>query len=39
MGGTLVEDNFKALDNGAQFIVGTPGRVYDMMKRYVLKTD
>ena len=39
MGGTLVEDNFKALDNGAQFIVGTPGRVYDMMKRYALKTD
>lgn len=39
MGGTLVEDNFKALDSGAQFIVGTPGRVYDMMKRYALKTD
>ena len=38
MGGTGVEDNFKALDGGAQFIVGTPGRVYDMMKRYVLKT-
>jgi translation initiation factor 4A len=39
MGGTVVEDNFRALDNGAQFIVGTPGRIYDMMKRYVLKTD
>lgn len=39
MGGTLVEDNFKVLDAGAQFIVGTPGRVYDMMKRYVLKTE
>ena len=39
MGGTGVEDNFKALDGGAQFIVGTPGRVYDMMKRYVLKTS
>lgn len=39
MGGTGVEDNFKALDAGAQFIVGTPGRVYDMMKRYVLKTS
>ena len=38
MGGTLVEDNFKILDKGVQFIVGTPGRVYDMMKRYVLKT-
>jgi len=39
MGGTLVEDNFKVLDAGAQFIVGTPGRIYDMMKRYVLKTE
>lgn len=39
MGGTLVEDNFKTLDKGVQFIVGTPGRVYDMMKRYVLKTS
>ena len=39
MGGTGVDDNFKALDAGAQFIVGTPGRVYDMMKRYVLKTS
>ena len=38
MGGTGVEDNFKALDKGAQMIIGTPGRVYDMMKRYVLKT-
>ena len=38
MGGTGVDENFKALDGGAQFIVGTPGRVYDMMKRYVLKT-
>tara|TARA_B100000575_G_C23143146_1_gene665919 strand:- start:4859 stop:6097 length:1239 start_codon:yes stop_codon:yes gene_type:complete len=39
MGGTLVEDNFKTLDNGVQFIIGTPGRIYDMMKRYVLKTE
>ena len=38
MGGTGVDDNFKALDGGAQFIVGTPGRIFDMMKRYVLKT-
>lgn len=39
MGGTLVDDNFKALDKGAQFIIGTPGRVFDMMKRYVLQTS
>jgi len=39
MGGTQVEENFKLLDEGVQYIIGTPGRVYDMMKRYVLKTD
>jgi translation initiation factor 4A len=39
MGGTLVDDNFKTLDKGAQFIIGTPGRVFDMMKRYVLQTS
>ncbi len=39
MGGTQVEENFKAFDDGAQVIIGTPGRVYDMMKRYVFKTD
>ena len=39
MGGTQVEENFKTLDGGVQYIIGTPGRVYDMMKRYVLKTD
>ena len=36
MGGTQVEENFKQLDEGVQYIIGTPGRVYDMMKRYVL---
>ena len=39
IGGTKVEDNFKSLDKGAQIIIGTPGRVFDMIKRYVLKTD
>jgi translation initiation factor 4A len=39
-GGTSVHENFKQLDNGAQIIVGTPGRIYDMMnKRYALRTD
>lgn len=39
MGGTNVDDNFKILDKGVHIIVGTPGRVFDMIKRYVLKTD
>jgi translation initiation factor 4A len=39
IGGTSVDDNIKTIDRGVHYIVGTPGRVYDMMKRYVLKTD
>jgi translation initiation factor 4A len=39
IGGTRVDDNFKSLDKGAQYVVGTPGRVYDMIKRYALKMD
>lgn len=39
MGGTKVDDNFRILDDGAQYIVGTPGRVFDMIKRYALITD
>ena len=38
IGGTRVDENFKTLDKGVQFIVGTPGRVFDMIKRYALKT-
>ena len=39
IGGTTINNNFKLLDEGVQFIVGTPGRVYDMIKRYALKTN
>jgi superfamily II DNA/RNA helicase len=37
IGGVSIESNKKALDSGAQFIVGTPGRIQDMIKRYVLR--
>ena len=37
IGGVSIESNKKALDGGAQFIVGTPGRIQDMIKRYVLR--
>jgi translation initiation factor 4A len=37
IGGIPVKENMKDLDNGAQFIVGTPGRIQDMIKRYILK--
>jgi len=39
MGGTSVEQNFKQLDKGVQVVIGTPGRIYDMMRRYALKTN
>lgn len=39
MGGTKVDENFRSLDEGAQFIIGTPGRVFDMIKRFALRTD
>ena len=39
MGGTDLKENFRMLDEGLQFIVGTPGRVFDMLKRYAIVTD
>ena len=39
MGGTSVENNFKKLEEGVQVVIGTPGRIYDMMRRYALKTN
>ncbi|KAI1994207.1 translation initiation factor eIF4A [Ophidiomyces ophidiicola] len=39
IGGTNVRDDMKALQDGPQVVVGTPGRVHDMIQRRVLKTD
>jgi superfamily II DNA/RNA helicase len=39
VGGNPVRDDIRALDSGAQFIVGTPGRVYDLMSRNALNTS
>jgi translation initiation factor 4A len=36
IGGTNVKENMKNLETGAQIIVGTPGRVSDMINRKVL---
>jgi len=38
-GGSPVRDDIKSLTSGAQFIVGTPGRIYDLMHRDVLRRD
>lgn len=37
IGGTSVGDDIKALESGAQIVVGTPGRVYDMVERGFFK--
>lgn len=36
IGGSQVRDNIRALEQGAQFIVGTPGRIYDLVNRDAL---
>ena len=38
-GGTPLRDDIKALEKGCQFLVGTPGRIYDLMSRNILKRD
>jgi len=39
IGGTNVREDMKTLEAGAQVVVGTPGRVFDMINRGALKTD
>jgi len=36
VGGTLVRDDVRILKDGVQVVVGTPGRVFDMINRNVL---
>eukprot|EP01007_Sphenomonas_quadrangularis_P001430 NODE_237_length_1762_cov_472.978400_g178_i0.p1 GENE.NODE_237_length_1762_cov_472.978400_g178_i0~~NODE_237_length_1762_cov_472.978400_g178_i0.p1 ORF type:complete len:405 (+),score=102.67 NODE_237_length_1762_cov_472.978400_g178_i0:62-1276(+) len=39
VGGTRVQDDMRKLQGGVVVAVGTPGRVYDMIKRGWLRTD
>lgn len=39
IGGTSVRETIGKIEAGAQIIVGTPGRVTDMLMRHVLRTD
>lgn len=39
VGGTVVRDDIRILKTGVHIVVGTPGRVLDMMKRGFMKTD
>lgn len=36
IGGTSVRDDQRKLEGGVQIVVGTPGRVYDMIQRKIL---
>lgn len=39
VGGTGVREDVSRLEGGVQIIVGTPGRVYDLIQRGILRTD
>ncbi|XP_022668616.1 eukaryotic initiation factor 4A-I-like isoform X2 [Varroa jacobsoni] len=39
IGGTNVKDDIRNLEKGMHVVVGTPGRVYDMIQRRALRTD
>merc|ERR1719405_310340 len=39
VGGTSVREDTRILQNGVQVVVGTPGRVYDMLRRRALRPD
>jgi len=39
VGGTAVRDDIRTLQEGVHIVVGTPGRVYDMINRRSLKMD
>jgi len=39
MGGTSVNQDIEQLNKGVQLVIGTPGRIYDMILRQALKTN
>jgi translation initiation factor 4A len=39
MGKTPLREDMRALQKGCQFLVGTPGRIYDLMNRKYFQTD
>jgi len=39
IGGTLVRDDINTLRHGVQIVVGTPGRVFDMVNRQIMVLD
>ncbi|KAJ3201974.1 translation initiation factor eIF4A, partial [Entophlyctis luteolus] len=39
IGGTSIKEDTRKLQDGAQVVVGTPGRVFDMINRGLFRTD
>ena len=39
VGGTAVCDDIRTLQDGVDVVMGTPGRVYDMIQRRALRLD
>ena len=39
MGKTPVRDDIRCLDRGVHFLIGTPGRIYDLMNRRAFSTE
>lgn len=39
VGGTMIKDDVKILNKGIHVVVGTPGRVYDMINRQALRLE
>ena len=39
LGGTNIREDIAKLQEGVHIVVGTPGRVYDMINRRALRTD
>jgi translation initiation factor 4A len=39
VGGTPLREDIRAIEKGVQFLIGTPGRIYDLMNRRVLPRD
>ena len=39
VGGKSISDDIKKIKNGVQVVVGTPGRIYDLINKKILKLD
>jgi len=39
VGGTVIKDDIRILKAGPHVVVGTPGRIHDMMRRKILRTE